>query len=77
MELVIHIELRNTRGAMEVMNQTFELPDAHSDPINEGEEAILEAFTTAQMLAYPRYLYCPRVKLSVFSKCPRVANRCF
>jgi len=56
MELVIHIELRNTRGAMEVMNQTFELPDVHSDPINEGEEAILEAFTTAQMLAYQRYL---------------------
>ncbi len=56
MELVIHIELRNTSGAMEVMNQTFELPDAQSDPINEGEEAILEAFTTAQMLAYQRYL---------------------
>jgi len=33
MELVMHIELRNTTGAKEVMNQTFELPDAHSDPI--------------------------------------------
>ena len=52
MELVIHIELRNTSGAMEVMNQTFELPDAQIDPINEGEAAILDAFTAAQMLAY-------------------------
>jgi len=31
MELVIHIELRNTSGAMEVINQTFELPDSSEE----------------------------------------------
>jgi len=41
---------------MEVMNQTFEWPDAQSDPINEGEGAILDAFTLAQTQAYERYL---------------------
>ena len=56
MELVIHIELCNTTGAKEVMNQMFELPDAQSDPINEGERVILDVFTLAQTQAYQRYL---------------------
>ncbi len=56
MELVIHIVLRNTTCAKEVMNQMFELPDAQSDPINEGERVILDVFTLAQTQAYQRYL---------------------
>ncbi len=38
------------------MNQMFWLPDAQSDPINEGERVILDVFTLVQTQAYQRYL---------------------
>ena len=38
------------------MNQTFELPNAESDPINDRERVILDAFTLAQIQVYGQYL---------------------